>query len=504
MKIAGEKPDNWTLVSLLKACGNMADLEDVTSIIDGQSSLKAQSLQKLKELHADVLECCGDEVDVILGTTLVDAYASCGSLADARCVFDSMSKRDVFLWTSMMEGYIELDGGEMAMQLYCDMVEEGVAVPDKWAFAAALKACANLACKEKWTLVDGEDVKVAALHRGKQVHGAMALSGCGGEAEDLIVGTTLVDMYAKCGDLAWARQMFDAMPHHDAVLWNVVMAGYVQSQQTEEALRLFSKMQVLGVNPDEATYACVLRAASDLGALRLCRQIEQEVMMTMNSAGGAACSPGLSASLINAYGKCSSMDDAQRVFDSCSPGGRNLASWNALIAGYAKQGDCASSLRWFEEMQKVGAGPPDAVTFLSVLGACCHAGMVEQGVHYFKAMLTDHGIAPGPQHYTCLVDLLGRAGLLQLVEDVVEAMHLRPDSATWLCLLRACRTYGNLEVAQRAFARAVGLGEQESSSAYILMAGVYAQHQMWEDARNTEAMGRQAGWCVDQVWGELG
>ncbi|KAJ7536559.1 hypothetical protein O6H91_12G073800 [Diphasiastrum complanatum] len=426
MKQEGVQPDNVTYVVLLKACAGMA------------------ALQQGKQLHLDIIEA-GFESDAIVGSTLVDMYAKCGRIEDACRVFTNMHEQNVVSWTAIIAGYAHHGLGKEALDLYEQMKEEGVQ-PDIVTYVVLLKSCAS----------------IVALEQGKQLHLDIIKSGF---ASDVIVGSALVDMYAKCRCLEEARQVFNNMHERDVVSWSVMISGYAEHGLGKEALDLSEQMKQEGVQPNIVTYVVLLKSCASIAALEQGKQLHLDIIES-----GLDSDVVVGSTLVDMYAKCGRIEDARQVFNNMHE--RNVVSWNAMIAGYAQQGFGKEALALLEQMQREGIRP-DEVTYVGVLSACSHSGLVDKGRHVFDSMCKDHAVIPTMDHYVCMVDLLGRAGCLADAEDFVGKMPIQPNVVVWMTLLGAARNHGEVEIGRRAFDCVVKL-EPENAAPYVLLSNIYA------------------------------
>eukprot|EP01018_Ginkgo_biloba_P021808 Gb_31465 [translate_table: standard] len=448
-----------------------------------------KALPEGKLVHAHMIET-GFRPDILLGNNLVTMYAKCRSLVDARRVLDDMPQRNVVSWTAMIAACARHTYDEEALALFYQMQQNGVR-PNHFTFASVLPACANL----------------AALEKGKEVHEDIIRSGF---QSDVFVASALVDMYVKCGSIENARKLFDKMlernvvswnamiggyaqngyvfeavdlfqmmPERNVVSWTVMIAGYAQYGHSDEALKLYLQMQVAGVKPDSDTFASVLPACANLAALEHGKNIHEDIVRS-----GFQYDVFVGSALVDMYGKCGSIENAQQVFDKMPT--RNVVTWTAMIVGYAMHGRGKDALLLFEQMQHSGTYP-DNVTFVGVLSACCHAGLVEDGWKYFDCMSRDYHIKPSMEHYCCMVDLLGRAGYLEEAQDFINKMPIKPDASVWASLLGACRIHANIEQAERVAEFLFEL-EPNSSAHYALLSNIYAAAGRWADIEKVQKM----------------
>lgn len=447
MRDSTVKPDNHTFVAILKACAGAGDLAFG------------------KQVHADLLS--GSTVpDMFVRSSLVDMYAKCGSLEDARRVFDSMPTKSVVTWTSMIAGYAQHGLGEEALTLHASMQQEGIAVADDVTLSCLLKACAS----------------AGALQQGKQFHKKIQEKGY--EA-NVVLGSCLVDMYAKCGSLPDAREVFDKLPARNVVTWNTLIAGYTENERGHEALSLHAQMQQEGIIvSDNVTLVCLLKACGSVGALHHGRLLHEEIKERQLEGDVV-----IGSCLVDMYAKCGRLKDARKVVDELAT--RNVVTWTALLNGYAQHSDARMAIQCFEEMQKQGV-KPDSATFICLLVACSHAGLVNAGQGYFKMMVEDFGIAPNVAHYNCMVDLLGRAGQLDEAENILQTMPFENDTVGWTSLLTACNSYGDAERGRRCFDCLTTM-EPENATPYVLLASTYAAAGLWRDAEEIESRRKFAG-----------
>ncbi|KAJ7540626.1 hypothetical protein O6H91_10G023400 [Diphasiastrum complanatum] len=372
-------------------------------------------------------------------------YAKCGCTQDARELFNNMSDRDVVSWNAMIAGYAQNGLGKEALALYEQMKQEGVQ-PDNVTFVLLLKACASL----------------EVLEQGKRLHSDIIKRGF---QLDVIVGNTLVDMYAKCGCTEDARELFNNMTERDVVSWNAMIAGYAQNGLGKEALALYEQMKQEGVQPDNVTCVLLLKACACLAALEQGKQIHADIIKR-----GFQSDVIVGSTLVDMYAKCGCTEDARELFNNMSE--RNVVSWTAMIAGYAQNGLGKEALALFEQMQREGT-KPNEVTYICVLSACAQSRLVDEGRYVFYSMCKNHGVTPTMEHYACMVDLLGRAGCLVDAELFINKMPIQPGSVVWMSLLGAARNHGNVEIGRRAFDRVMKL-EPKNAAPYVLLSNIYA------------------------------
>ncbi|KAL5561450.1 hypothetical protein UlMin_031197 [Ulmus minor] len=345
---------------------------------------------------------------------------------------------------------------------------------------------------------------------GKQIHGQVLLFGF---ANDLFVQSSLINMYSSCGDLMLARQvfdeiaqpdlatwnsminvnakaglisvarnLFDEMPERNVISWSCMINGYVGCGGYKEALALFREMQMLEVNglrPNAFTSSSVLSACGRLGALEHGKWVHAYIDRC-----GMVIDVVLGTALVDMYGKCGSIEKAKRVFNDM--GDKDVMAWSAMISALALHGHAVECLELFAEMTNQGARP-NAITFLVVLSACVHGGLVNEGKEYFRRMKEEFGISPLIQHYGCLVDLYGRAGLISKAWKVIKSMPMEPDVLIWGALLGGSRMHGDIETCEISVKKIIEL-DPANSGAYVLLSNVYAKMGKWSETRQVRAL----------------
>jgi pentatricopeptide repeat protein len=279
---------------------------------------------------------------------------------------------------------------------------------------------------------------VLALQEGRRLHQQIIQHGL---ESDVFVESSLVDMYAKCGTLEDAWSVFNKMPAQNVVTWTAMILGHMQCGQGQKALGLFQEMKQEGVDPDSVTFVGVLKACASMVAIEEGRRVHQDMIQS-----GLESDVFVGSSLVKMYAKCGNMEDAWRVFNKMPFG--TAVTWNAILGGCAMNGHGEEALKYFEQMCAQGVQPDDT-SFICLPSACHYAGLVDEGMHCYASMVTHYMISAKLEHYTCMVDLLGHAGHLQEVENMVIAMPWKPHVAARMALLGACRMHGNVEMAER-------------------------------------------------------
>eukprot|EP01018_Ginkgo_biloba_P037427 Gb_17092 [translate_table: standard] len=438
----GVQPDNYTFSFVLRACAGLS------------------ALQEGRAIHCEIVRN-GFSSHLFVVNSLIDMYSKCGRVEIARQLFDKMSTRDVVSWNALISGYAQNGQCHEVLTLFNQMQLVKMK-PNSVTMVSVFSSCAHL----------------RSLQQGKWIHEYMIRSGY---ESDVFVDNSLVDMYMKCGSIEIARQLFEKMSTRDLVSWNAMIAGYAQNGHGNEALTLFHQMLYANVNPDPVTMVSVLQACALLGALRQGKGIHDYMIRS-----GSVWDVFVVTALIDMYAKCGSIEIAQKLFNKMSE--RNVVSWNAMIAGYGMHGHGEDALETFTKMQQTGMKPTH-ITFVCVLSACSHAGLVDEGRHFFDCMSRDYCITPKVKHYACMVDLLGRAGHLDEAQDFIKNMPLEADASVWGALLGACRIHYNIELGEYVAGHLFDL-EPENAGYYVLLSNIYAAVGRWDDVAKVRTMMR--------------
>ncbi|XP_024526340.1 pentatricopeptide repeat-containing protein At2g13600-like [Selaginella moellendorffii] len=466
MQEEGWTPDRVTYLAAVKACLSVVPKVEGKQV-EGKA-IKACCFQRVKEIHSRAAKT-GLDQDIFVASSLVDAYAKCGNIGCARRAFDGIKGRNLVLWNTLILGYAENGDGESALELFDRMQIRDRILPDARSYVAVLKACASAATRS-------EARKPEFLLKGRDIHSRAVSMGL---EMEMFVASSLVDMYVKCGSLEEAREVFDRTKHRDTVSWTAMIMGYQENGESGTALELYSRMLAEGCcSPDCVTFVAVLKACGSLAAMATGREVHALIRSARLD-----MDPIVGNSLVDFYGKCGSMVEAERVFATLE-GRRDSVTWNALIAGYSHQGNTAKVFESFERMQEERC-KPDAVTFLSVLTACSHAGLVDRGRELFETMKKTGDLALGIEHYSCMVDLLGRANRIEEAVGVLRSMPVETNVRIWMAVLAACAKWKNVEFGRVAFEEIVRM-EEKKAAAYVLMANIYSAAGRWEEHAQLE------------------
>ena len=378
-------------------------------------------------------------------------YAKCGSLLDAREVFNKMAEHTVITFSTMLSAYIQSGEVMEALNLF-EQMRSMKLKPDKITFVSMLKGLA---------MIDD-------LEEGKRIHDLIRRYGY---ESDKVVGSALLDMYAKCMSVENVQKVFDQLEEQDVVSWSSIIAAYAQCNLENQALICFGRMVCEGILPTSFTFSSIFKACSVLQHLMEGKQIHSVIVGTEHESNTF-----IASSLINMYVKCDCITMAEQAFYK-SPK-QKLAPWNAMIAGYSQHGLSRNALQYFHGMVQQG-WKPNASTYTSILGACNRACEVEQALCHFVSMTEDYGLRPTVEHFDCVIDLLGRAGLLEEADRLLQSIPPFPDSFARTSLLSACNVYENIDVGRDCFQHIARLNPASASS-YMLMSNIYANAEKQE------------------------
>ncbi|XP_024518320.1 pentatricopeptide repeat-containing protein At4g13650 [Selaginella moellendorffii] len=426
MHLQGLKPNAFTSASVLGAC---------------------VCVEQGMQIHSWAMSC-GFEDDPVVRTALVNMYSKFGRLEEAAKVFaDGQGfQNDPVAWNAMITAYTEAWLPSEALGLFDEMRERSIA-QDAGTLIAAANACSVL----------------GDLSAARAVHSAARRSG----HDSIVLQNSIINMYARCGSLDEARACFDSMPRRSVVSWNVLMSGYVEQQQGEESLKLVRCMDWQGIHPNAFTFSCVATACSLLKDLRAGRAAHSRIV-----ASGFDTDRVVVTALMDMYGRCGSVEAARRTFDDmrrrCSTR-VDVVSWNAMMGLYSHHGQPREALELFGEMGLAGEAGNE-VSLTLVLHACTHAGLVADAVEAL-ARGVEAGIVPSREHYACVVDVLARAGKLEVAEEVMNNMPVEPGIGAWKCLLGACAVHGD---AGRGSSAAQHVVEMQPTNAapYVLLSNI--------------------------------
>ncbi|KAE8646637.1 pentatricopeptide repeat-containing protein At5g04780, mitochondrial [Cucumis sativus] len=412
---------------------------------------KRKLLLQGKACHAQIL-LMGLKTDLLTSNILINMYSKCGSVDFARQVFDEMPSRSLVSWNTMIGSLTQNGEENEALDLLLQMQREGTPFSE-FTISSVLCACAAKCALSECQLLHAFAIKAA-----------MDLN--------VFVATALLDVYAKCGLMKDAVCVFESMPDRSVVTWSSMAAGYVQNEMYEQALALFRKAWETGLKHDQFLMSSVICACAGLAAM-----IEGKQMNALLSKSGFCSNIFVASSLIDMYAKCGGIEESYKVFRDVEK--RNVVLWNAMISGLSRHARSLEVMILFEKMQQMGLSPND-VTFVSVLSACGHMGLVRKGQKYFDLMTKEHHLAPNVFHYSCMVDTLSRAGQIFEAYDLISKLPFNASASMWGSLLASCRTHGNLELAEVAAKKLFDI-EPHNSGNYLLLSNMYAANGKWDE-----------------------
>ncbi|XP_017969934.1 PREDICTED: pentatricopeptide repeat-containing protein At2g22070 [Theobroma cacao] len=430
---------------------------------------------------------------------MISLHMQYGQVDLAREQFCRMNERDIVTWNSMIAGYNQHGFDLDALGTFGNMLRDSLLLPDKFTFISALSACANLEMLklgkqiharivstkfDTYGPVGNALISMYAKSGGVQI-GQKIVEKSGISHLDVIAFTSLLDGYIKLGDLKPAREIFDTLRDRDVVAWTAMIVGYLQNGLNNDALELFRLMVRDGPKPNNFTLAAMLSVSSSLTSLDHGKQIHASAIRT-----GQASSVSVNNALITMYSRAGNINCARQIFSQIH-WSRDTVSWTSMIMGLAQHGLGEEALELFEELLAAGI-KPDHITYVGVLSACTHVGLVEQGHRYYNMMKDFHKIEPTLSHYALMVDLLGRAGLVQEAYDFIEKMPIEPDVITWGSLLSSCKVYKNVDLGKVAAERLLCI-DPDNSGAYSALANLYSVCGKWEDAAKIRKLMKDGG-----------
>ncbi|CAH9118275.1 unnamed protein product [Cuscuta epithymum] len=446
MKSLGLKPDNFTYPFVFISCG----------------SLPAVHLGKLA--HCEVVKS-GLCLDFHIRHSLITMYSRMGELGLARKVFDEIIDRDLVSWNAMISGYSQTGCATEAVELFGYMKAQGVE-PNEMTLVSVLGACGGLG-----DLNLGRCIELYVLQKKVELNS--------------FIGSALISMYGKCGDLASAKRIFDGMKKKDVIIWNAMISGYAQNGLSDETISLFNTMKEEEVHPNKITLVVVLSACASIGALDIGKWIDEYA-----SRRGLRHDIYVGTSLIDMYAKCGSVSCAYKIFESMTK--KNRVSWNAMISALAFHGRAFEALSLFDRMLAEGdVNLPDDITFVGVLSACVHAGLVDEGYQMFSLMRC-YGLAPKIEHYSCMVDLLCRAGRVEEAWVLIEKMPEKPDEVLLGAVLGACHKVKNEKIGERVMNLILHM-EPSNSGNYIISSKIYARMKRWDESARMLKLMKEKG-----------
>ncbi|KAL4575879.1 hypothetical protein LXL04_011966 [Taraxacum kok-saghyz] len=488
MRDQGLIGNNLTSIFVLKACGRVQDAS-----FGGK-------------IHTHSIKM-GFGSYLYVSNSLIHMYASCGQLGCAKRVFDEMPERDLVSWNSIICGYSQLNRYKEVLHLF-NLLQEADLVPDSVTMVKVILACINIGDKSiglsmaNYIKENNIEIDVYLGNTLIDMHGRHGSMDLAREVFDqmeernMVSWNAMISGYTKSGDLTNARKLFDEMPKRDVISWTTMITGYSQAHQFSDALTLFINMMNTNIKPDEITVASVLSACAHLGSIDMGKSVHYYIRKNKIKQD-----LHVNNSLIDMYCKCGSTENALQVFDEMHH--KDSVSWTSVISGLAVNGNVNYALELFSKMLKSNINPTHG-TFIGVLLACAHGGMVDKGLEYFESMKRDYGLQPEMKHYGCVVDLLSRSGDVERAYEFMQEMPMDPDVVIWRMLLGACKVQGNMVVGEIVSKRLLDLDPCNSGN-YVLSSNIYAGGERWDDAMrmrkllNEGDVVKPLGWSFSQA-----
>lgn len=433
-ELGGCRLDHATLTSILSICNR-------------------PSWYSVSEMIHAVAFINGYEKEISVGNALVTSYFKCGRFNSGKKVFVEMLYKNVITWTAVISGLSQNQFYEESLEIFRDM-RFGSVEPNTLTYLSSLLACSGL----------------QALNEGRKIHGLVWKLGV---QSDLYIESALMDMYSKCRSIHDSLRVFETAEVLDEVSMTVVLVGFAQNGFEEEAIHIFIKMVKQGIEIDANVVSAVLAVFGVDTSLSLGKQIHTLIIKK-----GFNLNAFVSNGLINMYSKCGDLEDSIKLFEHMHQ--RNSISWNSMIAAFARHGNGHKALQLYENMKFQGVEPTD-VTFLSLIHACSHVGLVEKGMEFYETMGKDYQIAPRMEHYACVVDMLGRTGHIKEAKIFIDKMPIKPDLQIWQALLGACAIHGDTKIGKYAADKLISESPNNSKEAYISLANIYSSRGRWKE-----------------------
>ncbi|KAL0399630.1 UNVERIFIED_CONTAM: Pentatricopeptide repeat-containing protein, chloroplastic [Sesamum radiatum] len=471
------------------------------------------TVKDLKKIHAHIIKT-GLAKDAVAASRVL-AFCATGPARDlgyAFSVFRQIEEPNLFIWNTIIRGFCQSSDPHVAISLFVEMLVCSRVQPEKLTYPSVFKAYTQLGLAEDGAQLHGRVVKLGLgfdpFIRNSIIH---MYANCGllGNAwklfdedrdSDVVAWNSMVMGLAKCGELEESWRLFCKIPCRNEVSWNTMISGYVRNGKWIDALELFSEMQEMGIRPREFTLVSVLNACAKLGALEQGKWIHDYI-----EKNGIELNVIVVTAIIDMYCKCGDVGPARQVFET-SPR-KGLSSWNSMMLGLATNGFEDDVFELFLELESSNLRP-DSVSFIAVLTASNHSGRVDKAREYFRLMTETYSIEPTMKHYGCMVDVLGRAGLIEEAAELVKSMPMNPDAIIWGSMLSACSSHWNVDAAEWAARNLISL-DPNDTSAHILLSNVYAASGDFRKAMQErmtmkkKQMEKQPGCSLIEVNGEV-
>ncbi|XP_043690567.1 pentatricopeptide repeat-containing protein At5g66520-like [Telopea speciosissima] len=454
------------------------------------------AMAELKQFHSQIIRLGLSADNDAMGRIIkFCAVSESGDLNYAQKMFDGIPQPDAFIYNTVIRGYLQAQLTRNCIHLYSQMLQASVS-PNQFTFPLVVRACCVHNAVEEGKQVHAHVLKFGFLEDGFSQNNLIHMyvnfdrlnEACRVfdkmPQRDIVSWTTLISGFSQMGFVDDAYKIFEQMPEKHSVSWNAMISAYVQSNRFNEAFALFERMQADKVGLDKFVAASMLSACTGFGALEQGEWIHQYI-----KSHGIELDPKLATAVIDMYCKCGCLEKAFEVFNGFS--NKSISSWNCMIGGLAMHGQGNAAIKLFKEMERKSIAP-DNITFVNILSACAHAGLVEEGRHYFHYMTKVYGLEPKMEHFGCIVDLLGRAGLLQEARKLIDEMPISPDAGVLGALLGACKIHGEIDLGEEIGKQVIEL-EPHNSGRYVLLANLYANVGRWEDVANIRKLMNDRG-----------
>ncbi|CAH9079334.1 unnamed protein product [Cuscuta epithymum] len=420
-------PDGYTLTSLVRACSAVLSLRDGLAV------------------HALVIRY-GTNSNVFVGSSLITFYGKCKEIECARRLFDEIPLKNEVSWTAIIVGYVNFGDFSEAQKLFNKMPQKNLV---------------------SWNVMITAFVKFGDLNTAKRLFDGMP-------ERNVVSFTTMIDGYAKAGDMVSARVLFEQSTGRDIISWSAMISGYAQNGQPNEAVKLFFEMMSVNLRPDEFVMVSLMSACSQIGCLDLARRVDSYVKQSLSNLH----QPHVAAALVDMNAKCGNMDRAIALFEEIPK--RDVILYCSLMQALSIHGRCEEAVGLFDRMLKEGL-VPDGVAFTVILTACSRGELVEDAFRFVTAMINDYSLKPSPDHYACMVDLLGRSGKLKAAYNLlIKTTPIEAYAGAWGALLGACKLHSDIELGEEIACRLFEL-EPLNAGNYVLLSGLYASIDRWLD-----------------------
>ncbi|KNA11786.1 hypothetical protein SOVF_131920 [Spinacia oleracea] len=459
MSCSDIRPNEYTFSACFKACGRLGIPE------------------KGMQVHGFCAKV-GYQWLPVVGNSVVDMYAKCGRIGDAVQAFDELGVKNVIAWNTIIAGYSSLGNGKSSVKMFRKMQIQGV-IPDEFTFTSVLKACSTL----------------GAISGGSQTHAALVTRGFPVYAQTALVGA-LIDLYVRCGCLVEAQKLFDHIEDRSVISWASLVLGYAQEGYLLKAMDVFGQLRESNIQIDSYTLSALIGVFADFAFVEQGKQFHAYTIKVPSG-----LEPEVGNSITDLYHKCGLMEEAEHFFTEMLV--KNRVSYTIMITGYGKFGLGKEAVVLFNKMLSENL-KPDRITYLAILSACSHSGLMKECEEYFSTLCNDRWIKAEVEHYSCMVDLLGRAGRLTEARNLIGSMPMKPNIGVWQTLLSACKVHGDLELGKEIGKIILELDGNNPVS-YVLMSNLYANAGYWKECEQLRERVRLKGLRkkAGQSWVEI-